>query len=145
MSSTRSSNSRSRCYRSPPPPRYNPRRRRWRYQQITSLTHNPSGVSLRNTLPASFLQEQIPKIGRGCGSIREFQASTTINGGSMEEEGCRRSWNQSLLEGYDEGSGVGLWDITHLIPSVLLSYCMNAVIHHLYLSALSLHRTSSTS
>jgi hypothetical protein len=40
----------------------------------------------------------------------------------MEEEGCRRSWNQSLLEGYDEGSRVGLRDLAHLVPSILVPH-----------------------
>jgi hypothetical protein len=31
-----------------------------------------------------------------------------------------------MLEGYDEGSRVGLWDLAHLVLSVLYFYCMNA-------------------
>jgi hypothetical protein len=52
----------------------------------------------------------------------------------MEKEGCRRSWNQSLLEGYDEGSRVGLWDLAHLVLSLLHECWLN---HCLYPPALS--------
>ena len=31
-----------------------------------------------------------------------------------------------MLEGYDEGFRVGLWDLAHLVSSALYFYCMNA-------------------